>query len=150
MPLLHGNQRVVASVQYEEGGRFGGYVVHGDAAINDCRFVKCGCLTTQSLEQRQHHRMHCVLETGEVISAVERHGRLYLGVGIFESWLGTVDRFRRQRRQRRQMAAGRTTGNGDEVGVAAVLGDVRLDPREGALYVDDVIGPGVARRRAGS
>jgi len=43
------------------------------------------------------------------------------------------------------MAAGRTTGNGNEVRVAAVVGDVRLDPREGALDVNDVIGPRVAR-----
>src|SRR6185312_13950954 len=43
------------------------------------------------------------------------------------------------------MAAGRTTGNGNEVRVAALVGDVRPDPREGALDVNDVIGPRVAR-----
>ena len=96
------------------------------------------------LEQRRHHRMHRVLETGEVVDAVERHGRLHPGVGVFESRL-ELRIIRRQRRQRRQVAAGRPAGDGDEVGVAAVLGDVRLDPREGALDVDDVVGPGVAR-----
>ncbi len=50
----------------------------------------------------------------------------------------------RQRGQRGQMATGRATGDGDEIGVAAVLGDVCLHPCQGALDVDDVVGPRVA------
>ena len=39
------------------------------------------------------------------------------------------------------MAAGRAATDGDEVGVAPVLGDVLLDPGQGPLAVDDVVGP---------
>src|SRR6201996_6869554 len=88
--------------------------------------------------------MQCVVESGEVVDAVERHGRLYPCVGVFESGL-KLRVVGGERGQRRQVPTGRTAGDGDELGVAAVLGDVRLDPGEGALDVDDVVGPGVAR-----
>ena len=39
------------------------------------------------------------------------------------------------------MAAGRAAADGDEVGVAPVLRDVLLDPGQGPLAVDDVVGP---------
>ncbi len=39
------------------------------------------------------------------------------------------------------MATGRSTRHGDEVRVSAVLGDVLMDPHQGPLAVDDVLGP---------
>ncbi|SGO38962.1 Uncharacterised protein [Mycobacterium tuberculosis] len=44
------------------------------------------------------------------------------------------------------MAAGRTAADGNEIRIPAVGGDVFLDPRQRALHVDNVVGPGVARR----
>ena len=46
-----------------------------------------------------------------------------------------------------QVAAGRAAGDDDEARVAAVLGDVRLGPRQRPLDVDDVVGPGRPRRQ---
>ena len=43
------------------------------------------------------------------------------------------------------MAACRAPGDGNEIGVAAIVGDVFSDPSDGSLHVDDVIGPGGLR-----
>ena len=54
----------------------------------------------------------------------------------------------RERHQRRQVPAGRQPRHDDAVRVAAVVGDVALDPRQGAHDVLDLGGPGVTRREA--
>ena len=46
------------------------------------------------------------------------------------------------------MAAGRTSGDRNEIRVTAVVGDVLLDPRQGTLDVHDVVRPGVLRADA--
>ena len=71
---------------------------------------------------------------------VERDARLDRGVGALEP--GLVRRVARaQREQRGQVPAGRAPADRDEGRVAAVVGDVLLDPRHRTLGVDDVVGP---------
>ena len=84
---------------------------------------------------------------GEVVDAVERDRRLHAGVGVLEARL-VLRVAGRERRQRGQVAAGGAAGDREVVGVAAVVGDVVLDPGDGALDVDDVRGPRVARGEA--
>jgi hypothetical protein len=50
----------------------------------------------------------------------------------------------RERGQRAQMTACRATGDRNEIGVTAVVGDVLLDPGQRTLDIDDVVGPGVS------
>ena len=60
---------------------------------------------------------------GEVVDAVERHGRLHAGVGVLEAGLERRVA-RRQGGQGGEVTAGRAAGDGEVVGVAAVVGDV--------------------------
>ena len=82
-------------------------------------------------------------DLGEVVRAVHRdrggHGR----VDALEARL--VSRVvLRQRHHRREVPAGRPAGDDDPRRVAAVLRDVRTDPRERQLGVDEVVGPPTA------
>ena len=79
-----------------------------------------------------------------VVAAVDRNGGHHRRVGVLEAGL-PLWIVRRQGRQRGEVTARRTAGDRHEVRVAAVLGDVLLDPRQRPLHVDDVRGPGVAR-----
>ena len=45
--------------------------------------------------------------------------------------------------QRREVTAGRTAADGNKIGIATVLGDVLLDPRQRPLHIHDVVRPGV-------
>ena len=58
---------------------------------------------------------------------------------------GTRGSFAVSADHRGEVAAGRAAGDADEVGVAAVLGDVLAHPGERALAVDEVLGPGGPR-----
>ena len=79
-----------------------------------------------------------------VVAAVDRHRRNHRGVGVLEP--GLVLRIvGGQCGQSAKVAARRAAGDRDEVGVAAVFGDVLLDPGQRALDVDDVVRPGVPR-----
>jgi hypothetical protein len=79
-----------------------------------------------------------------VVSTVDRHRRDDRCVGVLETGL-ILRVVGCQRGQRGQVPTRRTAGDRDEVGVAAVFGDVLLDPGQRALDVDDVVGPGVHR-----
>lgn len=83
-------------------------------------------------------------DTQSYRSTVDRHGGHHGGVGVLETRL-PLRIIRGKGGQRRQVAACRSAGDCDEVGVPAVVGDVLLDPRQRPLDVDDVRGPGVAR-----
>ena len=68
-------------------------------------------------------------------------------VDVFEPGL-ELRVVRGQSHERSQMTAGRATRDNDEVGIAAVLRDVGADPCQRAFAVDQVVGPGRARREA--
>src|SRR5215212_4568222 len=78
-----------------------------------------------------------------VVAAVDGHRGHHRGVGVLKSRLvlGVIGR---KGRQRAEMSTGGAASDGNEIGVTAEFGDVLLDPRQRALDVDDVVGPGVA------
>jgi hypothetical protein len=68
-------------------------------------------------------------------------------VSVFETGLeGRI--VRGERGHRREMPARRPAGDRDEVGIAAVVGDVVADPRERPLHVDEVRRKSAARALA--
>jgi hypothetical protein len=79
-----------------------------------------------------------------VVAPVHRYRGGHRGVGFFEARL-ELRVVGGQRRQRGQVPTGGAAGDRDELGVAAIARDVLLDPGQGPLDVDDVIGPGVHR-----
>ena len=78
-----------------------------------------------------------------VIAAVDAHDRVdrgvrrpcELGLPLLLAW--------GEARKAGHVSAGRTTGNGDEVAVTAVLVGVRARPRDGRLQIDDLARPAV-------
>ena len=98
-------------------------------------------LLLQHLEQARAVQARTVRVARHVHHPVEGHAGLDRGVGVLEP--GLVRRVAgAEREQRAQVPAGRAPADRDERGVAAVLGDVLLDPRHRPLGVDDVVGPG--------
>ena len=88
-----------------------------------------------------------LLLVDEVVHAVHRHRRLHAWCRRPRTRAGTRA-VRGERGERGEVAARRAAGDRDERRVAAVLGDVLLDPRDRALHVDDVRRPPRLRREA--
>ena len=100
----------------------------------------------EKLEERHHHLVH-FLGIGEVVDAVKGRRGLNGGVHILKAGLQSRV-VGGERDQRGQVAARRAAGDRDEVGIAAVVGDILAHPRQRALDVDDVRRPRFARALA--
>src|SRR6201999_4636259 len=87
-------------------------------------------------QSRRHQRVDRVVP-GEVVEAVERNGRPHTGVSVLEARL-KLRIVRGEGGQRRQMPTGRAASDGDPVRVAAVLGDVLLDPGQRTFDIDNL------------
>ena len=117
----------------------------GDASRYTCRCFVKPLLDDEPLQQISDELPAAGSPGGEpVVAAVDRHRGHHRGVGVLEAGL-VLRVVGCQRGQRAQMPARRTAGDRDEVGVAAVFGDVLLDPGQRTLDVDDVVRPGVPR-----
>ena len=86
---------------------------------------------------------------GEVVDAVERHGRPHRRVDVLEAGL-VRGSLAVSADERGEVAAGRPAGDAQEVGVAAVLVGVLAPPGDRLLAVDEVLGERRPRATAGS
>jgi hypothetical protein len=81
---------------------------------------------------------------GEVVHTVEWDARSNAGVSVLEAGLELAI-VGRERGERGQVAARRSARDRHELGVAAVLCDMRFHPGDRALHIDDLIGEGGPR-----
>ena len=141
--LGHRDQRIVHPVQDEERRGVGSHPGDRRRIAVDLQMLGQPLLDDQPLQHDQNELPAARPLGGEpVVSAVDRNRCDDRCVGVLETGL-VLRVIGRQRGQRGQMPACRAAGDRHEVGVAAVFGDVFLDPGQRALDVDDVVGPGV-------
>ena len=127
----------------KNGGASGRNRLIGDASRYTCLLLGDRLLDDELLQERDELLASGALGGEPVVAAVDRHRGHHRGVGVLETRL-PLRVVGRQRGQRAQMTARRATGDRNEIGVTAVVGDVLLDPGQRTLDVDDVVGPGVS------
>ena len=140
---VHRHQSVVGALEHVEGRRAGVDPEHRRRVPVDLGMFGEGGLHDGLLEHLDHAgpvaagHVGCA---GHVEHAVEGDAGLDGRVGVLEAGLegGVAGR---EGQERAEVAAGRAATDRDEPGVAPVLGDVLLDPGQGPLAVDDVVGP---------
>ena len=145
--LRRAREEVVGAVDHEERRRVVAQVV-----LRRCQLPRRTVVRERGGE---HHALEVRLESlvgeplvvDEVVDAVHRHRGLHRRVDVLETGL-ELGLVRRERGERGEVTARRSAGQRHERRVAAVLGDVLLDPGDGPLHVDDVGRPLRLRREA--
>ncbi len=138
--LLDRHERVVRSMDDEEGRRVLADVTDRGGLLPTGAVGRRVRLEHLLREEVLHVRTTGAVSIEEVVDAVERHRGGDRRVDLFEARLERLD-MRRERGQGREMAARRSSRDHEEIGIAAVLGDARLRPRQRPLHIDDVIRP---------
>jgi hypothetical protein len=147
--LLDGRERVERAVNDEAGWHPFAYVAHRGREVEGRELFVAHALHDVTLE-RASQRVSPTAETravGEVVDPVDRDECAYRRVDGFETGLESLV-VRGEADHRGEVASGGASTDDDAVGVAAVLRDVLLHPRQRALAVDEMIGPRGARREA--
>ena len=121
----------------------------GDARSHGARSSATRAFITCRSHRSTISRLPEPARCGATVHTVERDARLHARVGVSETGL-IVGVASGDCTQRREVSAGRSTGDGDERGVAAVLGDRPSRPGDRPLDVHDMLWPrGVWREAVG-
>src|SRR5665213_1062613 len=140
--LGHGHEGVVGAVDDEEGRGVAVHPAQGGGLLEDPGLVVVAALENTTLE-KGHEPLVVVTRAptgGHVVDAVEGDAGVDGGGGVLETGLkGRVAG--RESDHGTEMSTGGSSADGDEAGIAAVVGDVLADPAQGALAVDQMIGP---------